>query len=77
MSVGKLLIEFPSQACWWVAWAATQSKQTTKQWLEHAVLRQLADTAGVDLSRSPSITGRRRDERGQGQDREPGAHDPG
>lgn len=53
MSVGTLLVQLPSRAAWWVKALADQEGRTVREMLQILVLRQLAVTPGVDLSRSP------------------------
>ena len=56
MSLGRITLTLPSRACWWAQYAARRSNITVSKWVEVAVLRQLALTPGVDLSRSPDLT---------------------
>jgi hypothetical protein len=53
MSVGTLTFQLPFRACIWIKYLAGQRKQTVRQWVLEAVLRQLQSTPGVDLSRHP------------------------
>ena len=56
MSLGRVTLALPSRACWWLQYVARRKGVTVSKWLEIAVLRQLALTPGVDLSRSPDLT---------------------
>lgn len=53
MSLGTITIQIPFRACQWVKWLALRQKTTTHKILLDMVLRQLAVTPGVDLSRAP------------------------
>jgi hypothetical protein len=53
VSTGKILIELPSRAHGWVNHLAEQAGITPRHYLYIVVLRHLAATPGVDLSRSP------------------------
>jgi len=55
MSVGTLTFQLPFRACVWIKYLAEQRKQTVRQWVLEAVLRQLQSTPGVDLSRHPGV----------------------
>jgi hypothetical protein len=53
VSTGKILVELPARACWWIKFLAEEAGVTARHYLQVVVLRHLAETPGVDLSRSP------------------------
>ncbi len=55
MSKGRVLVELPSRACWWIKWLSLRDGISTKSWVTGAVLRELARTSGVDLTQSPNF----------------------
>lgn len=55
MSVGTITIQLPSRACWWIKHLSLTQGIQTRDWITQAVLRELAHTPGVDLSRSPEL----------------------